>query len=199
MKIIDFKKSIKSLKIITSNLFIILFLLVLAEFALNLRYHINFFEHIDPQELKTFTTKTHIKHYLQFIENHYAPMFKYFDPNITKVFEHLLDSETYRKPIFAKNPNEDTIVLFGCSFTYGSGLKEEQAFHSKLNKYWDKTVYNYGYPGGSPKEILYILRNWEKLKNHPNKNEIEYFIYTFKSSVLLLIISINVVTFSSVH
>ncbi len=100
-----------------------------------------------------------------------TPEFKYFS-----LFE-------FRKPslIFSLPPsNKHDIVVAGCSFTYGDSLNDDETFSSVLSKFTNRNVYNIGISGGSPREILYILRNKNILnKLVDNPNNVEYFIYVF--------------------
>ncbi len=86
----------------------------------------------------------------------------------------------YKSSVDSKNKHKKRdIIIAGCSFTYGVGLKNEEAFHSVLSNYTKRSVYNWGLPGGSPREILYILRNTDVLYTLiPKDSKPEYFIYT---------------------
>lgn len=46
-----------------------------------------------------------------------------------------------------KQPN-NSILLLGCSYTYGSNLQPTQNFSYYLSKETGRTVYNWGVPGG---------------------------------------------------
>ena len=71
-------------------------------------------------------------------------------------------------------------MLLGCSFTYGDGLEDTEAFHSVLSKDSKRTIYNLGISAGSPTEALYFLREKE-IRDDIIKIEepIEYVIYTY--------------------
>ena len=74
---------------------------------------------------------------------------------------------------YSKRP----IVLFGCSFTYGSGLKENQKFSYKLSEYTKRPVYNRGIPGSGIQHMYYQLSKenfYAVVKRKP-----EYIIYTY--------------------
>ncbi len=93
----------------------------------------------------------------------------------------------YIKSVSGKTQNSDAsplyrpkIVLLGCSFAYGQYLENNDAFHSVLSNAVHRTVFNLGISGGSPREMLYILRN-DKIRNKllRNNNDVEYVIYTY--------------------
>lgn len=76
--------------------------------------------------------------------------------------------------------NRPHIILTGCSFTYGDGLSESEAFHSVLAKETKTNVINLGICCASPRETLDILKN-EKTRNTllNNISDAEYVIYTY--------------------
>ncbi len=74
---------------------------------------------------------------------------------------------------YAKKP----IILFGCSYTSGSGLSKEQKLSSKLSKYTKRPVYNRGIAGGGIQHMYYQLSREDFYKQI--KEEPEYIIYTY--------------------
>ena len=98
--------------------------------------------------------------------------------------EEYIFSDAFRSAAIGSQYKNESIVLAGCSFTYGDGLDDINTFSTQLAKYLPKyKVYNIGLCGSSAKEILYILRNYETF----SKNDIlpsdrlntKYFIYTY--------------------
>ncbi len=82
-----------------------------------------------------------------------------------------------RQPIgikYTKRP----IILFGCSYTWGSGLKQTQRFQYKLAQFTKRPVYNFAFPAWGVQHMLYILQNEKSLENIKNP---EYVIFTFFS------------------
>lgn len=69
------------------------------------------------------------------------------------------------------------IVLFGCSYTYGWNLDNNQTFSYKLYKETGRTVFNFGLVGTGVQQTLFMLQN-NILKCIPQP---EYIIYTFIS------------------
>ncbi len=83
--------------------------------------------------------------------------------------------------------NKGTILLFGCSFTYGAWLNEFDTFSYRLQHYTNRLVLNRGFSGWGPAGMLYQLR-LSDLKNSLcfnlkstlcNYGDVEYVIYTF--------------------
>ena len=105
--------------------------------------------------------------------------YSYFYKNNPFGTSRCLNRENYffRKPE-QKNGNKKSIVLFGCSYTYGDGLSEEETFSHQLyksTKGYD--VYNYGISGGGVQHMSYFIKDikiLEEVKNPP-----EYVFYTY--------------------
>ena len=168
----------KTKKIIIINSLLILFFLLIAEFYCSFIEYKVHLKQIPPDYLKTFNKLSYINDYKQHLLDRYYFIFGKFK-NVHPKFAKYFDTNKFREVAYAKDKNSTNVILFGCSYTYGSHLQNHQAFHSKLSKYWNKNVYNYGIPGGSQREILYLLRNWELIEKKPKSNEVEYVIYTF--------------------
>lgn len=92
---------------------------------------------------------------------------------------------TFRKSIIKDTDNYDSIILAGCSYTFGYNLEYKDTFPVVLSEYnKNKNIYNLGLDGASPREFLYILRNkniLSKIINPMPKKGIEYVIYTYMS------------------
>lgn len=69
-----------------------------------------------------------------------------------------------------------SIILFGCSFTYGAGLKQEETFGAVLSDISKRPVYNRGIPGSGVQHMLYQLKKEDFYKEI--KTEPEFVIYT---------------------
>ncbi len=72
-----------------------------------------------------------------------------------------------------------SIILMGCSFTYGIYINDNETFSWQLSKYTKRNVYNLGLPGGSPREMLDMFRTNKIYDFDIDKNNIEYVIYTY--------------------
>lgn len=147
----------KKLKIIFINLAFIISILFIAELTLRSIYY---FEHTSSEQRS-------VANYFNYIS--YTPFF------IVKDFD---IGNNFRKPAYSDEFNQrKSILLLGCSFSYGDGLKDEETFHSVLSEYTKRNVYNLSIRGGSIRDMLYILRNPEKY-NIKNISP-EYVIYTY--------------------
>lgn len=76
-----------------------------------------------------------------------------------------------------KYGNTKTFLLFGCSYNYGTGLKDNETFSHKLAKATDGTVYNQAFPGWGAQNMLYQLKQKEfyrQIEAPP-----DYVIYTY--------------------
>lgn len=90
--------------------------------------------------------------------------------------------DEFRKPAVGKQYKKDCIVIAGCSFTYGESLDYSDTFGVVLSEKYPKyKVYNIGLSGASPRETLYILRNYKKYENLLPKQgeETKFVIYTY--------------------
>lgn len=68
------------------------------------------------------------------------------------------------------------IILFGCSFTYGQNLEQNQTMSYKLSQYTNRAVINRAHSGWGIQHMLWQLKNDKELTKIPNP---EYIIYTF--------------------
>ena len=148
----------KNIKVIFINIFAILLLILLAETILT-------YMHFKPISKEDATIKS------LYIEklNHLSP--EYFA------------EEEMRKPAY-KNSNLEPIILVGCSRTHGYTLEDKDCFHTILSDATNRTVYNLGLSGGSLKEILYLLRSYNKnlplYKLTDGTKKVKYVIYVYQ-------------------
>ena len=70
---------------------------------------------------------------------------KYYDKTITYTF----NEHGFRCPEWDQIDWKNSIVLFGCSCTYGIGLSDEETISAHLEKLSNRPVINLGVPGGS--------------------------------------------------
>lgn len=76
---------------------------------------------------------------------------KYRHKNVTYEF----NSDFYRTKEFSKIDWNNSIVIFGCSITFGLGVSEEDTISSQLYKLSGIPTVNMGFPGTSPQLALY--------------------------------------------
>ncbi len=81
----------------------------------------------------------------------------------------------YFRPVSQANPEKPAIATFGCSFTWGSFMQDNETFAAQLSRATGRTVYNRGLFGTGVPFLYYQLSD----KNIQNeiKNP-EYIIYT---------------------
>lgn len=142
-------------KVTWVNLFLLLFFLFLADYLMFLYYC--------PSEFR----------------KKYNITYQYFYKNKPLSRSRCLNLEDYDfRKVEQKNNNKKSVVLFGCSFTYGDGLSEEETFSHQLfentNGY---DIYNFGISGGGVQHMLYLLKDLNILNTL--KNPPEYIIYTY--------------------
>lgn len=75
---------------------------------------------------------------------------KYRNKNI----EYIVNSNGYRCKEWKDIDWEQSIVLFGCSCTFGTGLDEDETISYHLSKLTGREVVNLGYPSGSNELIV---------------------------------------------
>lgn len=69
-----------------------------------------------------------------------------------------LNNNGYRAQEWEKIDWENSVVLLGCSCTFGTGLSEFETLDAAMcNAYGGRPFINLGYPGGSNEHILYNL------------------------------------------
>lgn len=145
----------KLIKILFINFIILIFLLVILDFIL--------FE----KEKRDYL----------YMSGHSDGIFKPED--ITHYVQNVPESAVYideNRSILLNNNNFKSIMLIGCSYTYGTGLNENQTFAYYLAKETGRNVYNLGIPGGSPYNALYLIQQQDFTNKYKN---VDYIIYTY--------------------
>lgn len=148
----------KFIKIIIINFLGLLILIFLIEMILT-------YLHFKPISGENSTIKTI-----------YAEKLKHFSPEY-------FSQDEMRTPAY-KQSNLEPIVLVGCSRTHGYTLPDKYCFHAILSNYTNRTVYNLGLSGSSLKEILYLLRSYNKNltldKLTDGVKNVKYVIYIYQ-------------------
>ena len=173
----------KKLISIIVNIFLIIIVLISVELYCS---YIDY-KNADSEHLSKYEK---IKEHLNFvIKTYYYFLNGIKDDNIiAKLSEGYFNNWEIRQENYSEYPNP-AILLLGCSFTYGSSLSERESFHSILANQIKHPVYNLGIPSGSPREMLYILRNKEFLNYITDNNkDINYVVYTYISNHLTRLI-----------
>lgn len=88
-----------------------------------------------------------------------------------------VNDHSFRKPDgIDKNYKKPPIVLFGCSFTYGYKLNDDQTISHFLSEMSKRPVYNRGHNSWGLPHLVYQLSREDFYQNVP---EPEYLIYVF--------------------
>lgn len=95
-----------------------------------------------------------------------TPFQKSFLENPTEREENNLPYDSQKQPI----------IIGGCSYAYGSSIKEDETFSYLLQKKSHRKVYNVSFPSHGIQHMFYKLKNYSLFKNDINP---EYFIYIF--------------------
>lgn len=151
------KNSKKIIKIIFINFFIFIFTFMCIDmfFYTNIANYIKKTCVLEKKEYKPFP-------YFQKVSN--------FEENYQEI-----KTSQFRKPegvTYKKKP----IIIFGCSFAYGSGLSDNQTFGYKLSHFSKRPVYNRAFSGWGIQHMLYQIR---KDSFYKEVREPEYVIYVF--------------------
>lgn len=156
-------------KFLVVNIVIILLLLCVAEFLLFLH-----------------TAKMLEEHIATYNEN---PEKLHYNINLTLESENL-DSfikDTVREPVglqYKKKP----LVLFGCSYVFGSGLKKDTELVSyKLSEYTKRPVYNRGLAGKGIQHMYWQLNSQSLYDDIKTEPEYLFFFYSYELHAARLI------------
>ncbi|MBQ8887223.1 MAG: hypothetical protein IJY61_05925 [Candidatus Gastranaerophilales bacterium] len=103
------------------------------------------------------------------------------DISSNDTYKNLIINEEYRH---IENPefisNKQSMILFGCSFTYGTGLRDDETFSYQLGKQTKQPIYNRAMGGWSVQHMLYQLKHEDFYKNiikYQNYPSPEYIIF----------------------
>ena len=159
------KVIIKTVKFIIISLLILFFLFTILEI-------ISFSLKLNTLIKEGFNKDKTIIEFLNSVYQYYTFPYKYLDNSPITI-------DDMRKPIIKKN-NTPSIILFGCSYTYGHMLNDNETFAAVLSDYSGRSVYNLGISSTSPREILYFLQHQDLISKFiKDKDNVEYVIYTF--------------------
>lgn len=96
-----------------------------------------------------------------------------------KLYEQSNYGDYYRKTLVSTNKNskKGSVLFFGCSYTYGSYLDENETISAVVNKKTGRTTINRGMEGGGIYNTIYDLKNEKFYEDIPQAPE--YIVYTF--------------------
>ena len=103
------------------------------------------------------------------------------DISENQTYLNLIKNENYR-PIENLNlmSSSPSIILFGCSFAYGTGLEENETFSHKLGVLTKQPIFNRAFGGWGVQHMLYQLEHKEfynEIKKVDNSKDPEFIIY----------------------
>lgn len=154
------KKIFKILTLNTLLILIVLFLLELFAYIFSIFELKKFYERINfkvqPNQYFYILKKMN---YIDYYKKYVEPEFKVFSVK-----------KTSKKPI----------VIFGCSFAYGYGLKDEDTFSYKLSEHTNRSVYNRAISGASIQQAILQVKEDSFYSNIP---EPEYIIYVYHTNL----------------
>ena len=79
------------------------------------------------------------------------------------------------RPSHSVKTDKKPIIMFGCSYTYGFGLEENETFAEKLSGYTHRTVINRGKSGTGITYMFYQLSDDKVIKSLPKDAEYVFF------------------------
>ena len=144
------------IKILIANSFVFLILLFIAEYYAFQKVAAQKAEHV-----KTFIAYDDLKFFNKMVD---------FDEQYAQEKEH-----GFRKPVgldYKKKP----VILFGCSYTYGYKLNDNQTFGYYLSEYSKRPVYNRAHNAWGLPQMVYQLSRDDFYNEVP---EPEWVIYLF--------------------
>lgn len=102
--------------------------------------------------------------------------FRMYIPYENNLYYLLRDRKYLRKPVGLEYKDKKPVVLYGCSYSYGYLLDDNENFGAKLSEKTKRPVYNYSVSARGIQNMLYFL---EKEEHYDDFEEPEYVIYTF--------------------
>ena len=144
----------KYTKIIAWNIALTIILFIVADFMA--------FMIIDSQNPIKDGLLNKLKYYTKIIPN------KSLEKN-------LIISKALRK-IENKNSNKEPIIVFGCSYANGAGLKRDKTFSARLGQITKRPIYNRAMSGMGPQYTYYQVSN-DKFYNIVPKPEYVIYVY----------------------
>lgn len=158
------KKMKKAVFIIAINFILLLIFLIGAEAYTYKHYKQTFEKNKQTIEKNNQAYEQGGNHY-RFKQEYSYPL-KFEDTQGIKFF----------KPPKYGNGNKKPVIFFGCSFTEGAGLTDEQTLAYKISQLTGRTTYNRG-KGSTGTQFMYYQLSTPELKYEVP--EAEYIIYTF--------------------
>lgn len=158
------KKNI--IKIIILNIILLVIIIFIADYSIYLKFKQDYIKNLDSESLKIYPPISYIDNY----KSNYSTQSYIFQKKNKNNFNY------FRNNIYNKNYNNKAIIFFGCSYTFGAQLSDEQTLSNKLAKKLNINVYNFGICASGIQHMLSLLQN--NIFYNLIKEEPQYAIYT---------------------
>ena len=158
------KKNI--IKIIILNIILLVIIIFIADYSIYLKFKQDYIKNLDSESLKLYPPISYIDNY----KSNYSPQSYIFQKINKNNFNY------FRNNIYNKNYNNKSIIFFGCSYTFGAQLSDEETLSNKLAKKLNINVYNFGICASGIQHMLSLLQN--NIFYNLIKEEPKYAIYT---------------------
>ncbi len=158
------KKNI--IKIIILNIILLVIIIFIADYSIYLKFKQDYIKNLDSESLKLYPPISYIDNY----KSNYSPQSYIFQKINKNNFNY------FRNNIYNKNYNNKSIIFFGCSYTFGAQLSDEETLSNKLAKKLNINVYNFGICASGIQHMLSLLQN--NIFYNLIKEEPQYAIYT---------------------
>ena len=157
---------INTIKIIILNIILLVIILFISDYSIYLKFKQDYIKNLTYESLKIYPPISYIDNY----KSNYSTQSYIFQKRNKNNFNY------FRNNIYNKNYNNKSIIFFGCSYTFGAQLSDEQTLSNKLAKKLNINVYNFGICASGIQHMLSLLQN----NNFYNliKEEPKYAIYT---------------------
>lgn len=96
------------------------------------------------------------------------------DDKIVKTYTINTDSNGFRKTPDVKNSKKLPIIFFGCAYTFGKGLEDQETLPWVVSELTGRKTYNVAFGAMGPQNMLMYLRNPSFYKKIPKAGVIIY-------------------------
>ncbi len=156
---------INTIKIIILNIILLVIILFISDYSIYLKFKQDYIKNLASESLKIYPPISYIDNY----KSNYSTQSYIFQKKNKNNFNY------FRNNIYNKNYNK-AIIFFGCSYTFGAQLSDEQTLSNKLAKKLNINVYNFGICASGIQHMLSLLQN--NIFYNLIKEEPQYAIYT---------------------
>ena len=157
---------INTIKIIILNIILLVIILFISDYSIYLKFKQDYIKNLASESLKIYPPISYIDNY----KSNYSTQSYIFQKRNKNNFNY------FRNNIYNKNYNNKSIIFFGCSYTFGAQLSDEQTLSNKLAKKLNINVYNFGICASGIQHMLSLLQN--NIFYNLIKEEPKYAIYT---------------------